>query len=57
MSIIVYNHLSQASPVLLQSRSAFFFFPVIRDSDLMQYFEVNTCQNKGLMTAWHTITK
>lgn len=57
MSIIFYNHLSRASLVLLQSRSDFFSFPVIRDPDLTQYFEVNTCQNKDLMITGHTNTK
>lgn len=56
MSIIFYNHLSWASFVLLQSCSAFFSFPVIRDPDLTQYFEVNTCQNKGLIITGHTCT-
>ena len=38
MSIISYNHLSRASLALFQSHSAFFYFSVIRDPDLTQYF-------------------
>lgn len=57
MSIIFHNHLSRASLVLLQPHSAFIYFPVIRDPDLAQYFEVNTCQNKDLIITGHTYTK
>ena len=57
MSIISYNHLSRASLVLLQTHSAFFYFSVIRDPDLTQYFDVNTCQNKGPIIAGHISTK